>query len=274
MAQAYSAGAADWATGPALVYERLAERLVAFSPVPFAGSTVLDLGSGTGLGSRAALAAGGRVVATDVALGMLRQDFAQRPPATVGDALALPFRDGAFDIVLAAFSLNHLEHPELGVAEAARVGEVLLASTYAADDDHPVKGAVEAALGELGWTRPGWYDVVKQSMSAWGTVDQATKVIVQGGMRPVRVERLEVLFPELLPPDMVAWRMGLAQSGPFVAALPPELRARAVRRALELLGPGPGPLVRRVIFLAAAQGGERSGDVPLQRLGVVARPGH
>ncbi len=250
--RAYSDSAVQWADGPGRVDGQLADLLVAFSPVPLSGSTVLDLGSGTGLASGAARAAGARVIAADLALGMVFENRDQRPPATVGDAMALPFRDGAFDVVLAAFSLNHLERPEAGVAEAARVGGVLVASTYAVDDDHPVKGAVEVALAEVGWTSPAWYHAVKQSMATWGTVDAATSVIGRGGMQPIRVQKMEVAFPDLRPQDMVAWRMGLAQSAPFVASLSPDRRAGTVQRAMELLGPDPPPLVRRAIFLAAA----------------------
>jgi hypothetical protein len=90
-------------------------------------------------------------------------------------------------------------------------------------------------------------------MAAWGTVASATDVIERGGMLPLRVERVEVEFPELRPEDMVAWRMGMAQSAAFVSALPPEARLACRQRALDLLGPSPPPLVRRAIFLAAAR---------------------
>ena len=46
---AYSAGASAWASGPARVYQPLAELLVDFSPLPLGGRLVLDLGSGTGV---------------------------------------------------------------------------------------------------------------------------------------------------------------------------------------------------------------------------------
>jgi SAM-dependent methyltransferase len=248
---AYTAAAAQWTGGPARVYDRLADLLVAFSPVPLRGAWALDLGSGTGVGSRAASAAGARVIAADLSIGMLLQGRDGRPPAAVADASALPFRDAAFDVVLAPFSLNHLDRPALGVREAARVGGTLVASTYAADDDHPAKLAVERALTEVGWTRPAWYDALKTSMAVWGTVEAATAVIEQGGMTPLTVEGREILFPELGSEDIVAWRMGLAQSAAFVAALAPDVRVECVRRAVGLLGRDPEPLARRMIFLAA-----------------------
>jgi SAM-dependent methyltransferase len=249
---AYSAGASAWASGPARVYQPLAKLLVDFSPVPLGGRLVLDLGSGTGVGSRAALSAGARVIAADLALGMLLCGRDDRPPAAVGDALALPFRRAAFDIVLAPFSLNHLDDPAAGVREAGRIGDLLVASTYAADDEHPAKAAVEQALSEVGWQRPPWYAPMKSAMAAWGTIDNATAVIERGGMRPRRVERREITFPDLGPADMVAWRMGLAQSAGFVDALDPATQRTVFKRALGLLGPDPEPIVRRVIFLAAS----------------------
>jgi len=253
VADAYSAGAGAWAEGPAAVYGRLAERLVAFSPEPLAGRLVLDLGTGTGLAARAAEAAGARVLAADLALGMLVPGRAGRPPAVAADAVALPFRGGALDVVLAAFALNHLDDPAAGVAEAGRAGRLLVASTYAADDDHPVKAAAETALFEAGWERPAWYPRLKAAMAAWGTVEAVAAVVERGGLRPHRVKRHEVAFPELGPSAMVAWRLGLAQSAAFVERLDPPARRRVVDRALELLGDGPPPLVRRVIFLAAGR---------------------
>ena len=255
LAAAYSVSAEAWTRGPTRLYGRLAELLVAVSPVSFDGALVLDLGAGTGVGSRAAAAAGARVIAVDLALGMLVADRERRPPAIVGDAVAMPFTSGSFDVVLAPFCLNHLSEPSAGVAEAARVlrrGGVLLASTYAADDDHEVKAAVDQALSEAGWAPPAWYGEVKAAMASWGTVDAAAAPLERGGLAPLLVERREVAFPELTPLDLVAWRLGMAHTAPFVAGLDQPRRDELVRRALELLEPDPAPLVRRVIFLAAA----------------------
>lgn len=254
LAAAYSLSADAWSRGPTRLYGRLAELLVAASPVPFRSALVLDLGAGTGVGSRAATAAGARVIAVDLALGMLLADRERRPPAVVGDAVALPFLPASFDVVLAPFCLNHLNEPSAGVAEAARVlrqDGVLLASTYAADDDHMVKAAVDQALSEAGWSAPAWYGDVKAAMASWGTVDAAAAAIERGGMAPVLVERREVTFSELTPLDLVAWRLGMAHTAPFVAGLDQPRRDDLAQRALALLGPDPPPLVRRVIFLAA-----------------------
>jgi SAM-dependent methyltransferase len=251
LADAYTQGASAWVDGPSLVYGPLADRLVEFSPTSLAGRSVLDLGSGTGLGSRAALAAGASVVATDLAPGMLMIDRDDRPPAAAGDALALPFRDRAFDVVLAPFSLNHLPDAVAGVREAGRVGSLLLASAYADDDDHPATAAVEAALVELGWERPDWYAMLRTAMHAWGTVLAAATAVISGGLHLARVEKLEIEFPELGPRDLVGWRMGMAQHTPFLEGLSAEARAGAAARAVELLGIDPPLLVRRVIFVAA-----------------------
>jgi SAM-dependent methyltransferase len=152
--------------------------------------------------------------------------------------------------------LNHLDEPAIGVREAARVTKrdgIVLASTYAADDDHPVKAVVDRALAEEGWAAPGWYRELKSAMAAWGTVDAAIAAIERGGLRPLVVERREVEFADLSPGQLVDWRLGIAHIAPFVGALEPSARRRVHERALELLGPQPKALVRRVIFLAAQQ---------------------
>lgn len=244
-AAAYSAGAEAWAEGPMRLYGRLAEELVGRCPIDLHGRSVLDLGAGTGAASIAAREAD--VIAVDNAIGMLLSGRAARPPAAVGDALALPFRDRAFDVVIAAFVLNHLAEPASGVREAGRVArEHVLAATYAADDDHPVRQAVTCALVEAGWSSPAWYREFT-SRRSWGTIEAATAAVERGGLTPVCVEDVRVPFPDLGPRELVRWRMGMAQCAAFVASHD----ARAIEmRALELLGDA-APVVRSVIFITA-----------------------
>jgi 2-polyprenyl-3-methyl-5-hydroxy-6-metoxy-1,4-benzoquinol methylase len=87
------------------------------------GVRVLDVGCGLGTLSAAAAARGADVTGVDLAEGMLAEARRRHPSIefVLGDAEALPFADGAFDVALGAFVVNHLPHPERAAAELARV---------------------------------------------------------------------------------------------------------------------------------------------------------
>ncbi|MFC4852086.1 class I SAM-dependent methyltransferase [Actinophytocola glycyrrhizae] len=95
---------------------RVAERFVPWLGVP-AGQRWLDVGCGTGALSAAALAAGAEVTGVDPSPGFL----AGRRGVVVGDARALPFADGRFDVVVAGLVLNFVPDPARALAEQARV---------------------------------------------------------------------------------------------------------------------------------------------------------
>jgi ubiquinone/menaquinone biosynthesis C-methylase UbiE len=255
VAGAYSATGGAWQHGPGRVYDRLAEVLLARSPVPVRGCRVLDVGAGTGAASRAALAAGATaVIALDPAVGMLAHDASWRAPAVAGDALALPFAAATFDVAVAAFSLNHLTDPVGGLREMARVtrcGGALLASSYAADDIHPAKVAVEAALASHGWKPEGWYATMKaEAVPLLATVDACAAAADAAGLEAV-VEPLRVALPELDARDLIAWRLGLAQHAPFLGRLTPGQQDAVVVEALNRLGDAVPPLVRSILVVGA-----------------------
>jgi len=251
---AYSGSA--WERGPARIYNRLAEIVVAALPVAVAGGSALDLGAGTGAATRALQAAGAaRIVAVDAAVGMLTHDAARRPPGVAGDALALPFAAAAFDGTVAAFSLNHLSDPAAGLSEAARVtrpGGGLAASAYAEDDDHPVKHAVQAALSARGWTPEPWYEALQvDAAPKLATVDAARAAAESAGLH-ADVDQLRVPFPDLDATALIAWRLGLAQHAPFFDALPTDADRTAVTEdAATRLGDSWPPLERSIILLRA-----------------------
>lgn len=256
-AAAYSATGGTWEAGPNRIYDRLAEVLVARAPVPLTGRTVLDVGAGTGAVSRAAHAAGaGAVVAVDAAFGMLAHGASARPPAVVGDVVALPVADGAVDAAVAAFSLNHLGDPAAGLRELARVtrpGGCLLASAYAADDTHPVKGVVEGVLEDRGWAAEPWYRAVQEEAAPrLATPDQAAAVVHDAGLE-AEVTTVRVPFPDLGPRDLVAWRLGLAQHAPFVSRLGPGARVQVEADALARLGVEVPTLVRSMVVVVAVR---------------------
>ena len=160
----YGASAQAWADGPARLYAVLAQALVAAAPVPVTGRLVLDLGSGTGVAGRAALTAGAhRVVAADLAPAMLRRGGAALHPVAA-DAIALPFRDRSFDLVLAAFCVNHLTSIVTGLREARRVSPAIAASTFAAGWSYPAKDALDEVLHTSGFRPPAWHIALKQDI--------------------------------------------------------------------------------------------------------------
>jgi SAM-dependent methyltransferase len=100
-----------------------------------AGARVLDLGTGGGRHAYEVLRRGGHVAALDRDLAELRRvaglvtamaDAGEAGAGggalvLAGDALRLPFRDGAFDRVIVAEVLEHLPDDEAALAEIVRV---------------------------------------------------------------------------------------------------------------------------------------------------------
>ncbi len=74
------------------------------------GEKVLDLAAGTGTSSEPMIDAGARVVSCDFSLGMLANGKRRRSDLVMvaGDALRLPFCDGAFDAVTISFGLRNV----------------------------------------------------------------------------------------------------------------------------------------------------------------------
>jgi len=99
------------------------------------GHRLLDLGCGGGRHAFEALRHGATVVALDYAFEELRavlgvmgamseaREVAPEVTGAVvnGDALALPFPDGAFDRIIASEVLEHIWADELAIAELVRV---------------------------------------------------------------------------------------------------------------------------------------------------------
>ena len=248
----YDAAAGDWAGGPGSMYEPLAQSLVAAAPVPLAGGLVLDLGAGTGVAGRAALAAGARrVVAADLSEGMLRRG--RSGTQVVANAVALPFRADRFDLVLAAFCLNHLDRVEDGLAEARRVGAAIAASTFAPGWTHPAKDAADGALRSFGYQPPDWYAALAPGSRA-GHPEVLAESAAAAGFTHAQVRTVAVPTGLATPAELVSWRLGMAHYAPFLRSLDPSGRAaarRAAERAVAAATPA-GPLVVSMAVLTAS----------------------
>ncbi len=87
------------------------------------GEKVLDLAAGTGASSEVFAEAGAQVVPCDFSLGMLAVGKQHRAGLSfvAGDALHLPFADGAFDAVTISFGLRNVVGVDAALTELRRV---------------------------------------------------------------------------------------------------------------------------------------------------------
>ena len=149
---------------------------------------------------------------------MLRRDGPGAAPGAA-DAAALPFRDGRFDLVLAAFCLNHLASLAAGLAEARRVGGALAASTFAPGWTHPAKDAVDEVLRAVRLPPAG----LVLRPSAPGSRGQRSGAAGRGGGRG-RLRRRAGAHDSVptglsAPAELASWRLGMAHFAPFLRSL-------------------------------------------------------
>jgi len=114
--------------GQVRLWRRVVARITGAKP----GERVLDLAAGTGTSTLTFTATGADAVACDFSLGMLQagqSKIGAGPPGSgrgrlgwvAGDALRLPFRDGAFDAVTISFGLRNVADTGAALAELRRV---------------------------------------------------------------------------------------------------------------------------------------------------------
>ena len=138
-----------------------------------APESVLDVGCGEGIVTRRiARSLDGRVVGLDVDSPRLRAAWdgaATRVEYVVGDAQALPFADGEFDLVSLVEMLQLVEDPDRALAEAARVARRAVIVTVPHEPLWRVlnvaRGAYVRALGDTPghlhhWSRRAIADLV------------------------------------------------------------------------------------------------------------------
>jgi ubiquinone/menaquinone biosynthesis C-methylase UbiE len=201
------------------------------------------------------------VVAADLAPAMLRRGGmgrgggagASRVHPVAADAAALPFRDGSFDVVVAAFCLNHMTSIVTGLREARRVGAAIAASTFAAEWSHPAKGAVDEVLAAAGFRPPAWHVALTCDIAPRaGDPEYLAASAASAGYTSVRVRTTEVDTRLSTPAQLASWRLGMAHVAPFLSGLDEPAR-EAVRQAAEsaVARTGAGPLVVSMVILMA-----------------------
>ena len=186
-------------------WRRRVARAVAAAP----DGPVLDLATGTADLALALRALDARrlVVGADFSEGMLREGRAKlaargerRVPLLAADALALPFRDGAFACVMSAFLLRNLEDLERGFREMRRVARPggLVLSLDIVRPATPVWDAlfgvyfnrVVPAIGALVARDRQAYTYLPQSVDRFLTPAELARLMEEVGLRHVRWQRL------------------------------------------------------------------------------------
>jgi demethylmenaquinone methyltransferase / 2-methoxy-6-polyprenyl-1,4-benzoquinol methylase len=183
--------------------DRLWRRIVARAVAAGPGERVLDLAAGTGTSSRAFTGAGAQCVACDFSLGMLQagaRKAATRVSFVAGDALALPFRDEAFDAVTISFGLRNVADADAALAELLRVtrpGGRLVVCEFGHLPGQRLNSLYErylaAALPLVARRLSGHaeaYGYLAESIAAWPAQPELARRIGAAGWRAVRWRNL------------------------------------------------------------------------------------
>ena len=183
----------DTYLGPWL-FEPYAADLVARLPAR-EGLRVLELAAGTGIVTRRlreALPPSATLVATDLNEAMV--DYARLAVASSSivwqqaDAEALPFDDGAFDVVVCQFGFMFLPDKVQGFREARRVlgaGGLLLANVWHARDENPYAQCAQELLDELFPDDPPRF---LDTPYGYGDHDRLRSDLAEAGWEDVRLE--------------------------------------------------------------------------------------
>lgn len=144
------------------------------------GDRVLDLAAGTATSSAVLAAGGAGVVGCDFSLGMLQVGARARHPGVelvAGDALRLPFADGAFDAVTVSFGLRNTADVDRSLVELLRVtrpGGRLVVCEFSAPTWTPLRTVyVEylmralPAVARRVSSDPAAYEYLAESIRAW-----------------------------------------------------------------------------------------------------------
>ncbi len=179
--------------GQARLWRRAVARAVDARP----DERVLDLAAGTGSSSLPFVAAGADVVACDFSIGMLRVGRRAHPRLRMlaGDALALPFRDGAFDTVTISFGLRNVHDVCAALTEMARVtrpGGRLVVCEFSHPTWRPFRtvysGYLMSALPKVARrvsSNPEAYVYLAESIQAWPDQSRLADRIASAGWSDV-----------------------------------------------------------------------------------------
>jgi demethylmenaquinone methyltransferase / 2-methoxy-6-polyprenyl-1,4-benzoquinol methylase len=191
--------------GQVRLWRKRVQRVLQAGP----GERVLDLAAGTGTSSMTFAESGANCVACDFSFGMLRAGQARltardplgdktrgRVAFAAGDALRLPFRDGAFDAVTISFGLRNVHGARDALAEMRRVtrpGGRLVVCEFSRITVEPLDmlyrrylTGVLPAVARRAARNPEAYEYLAESISDWPAQRELADVIRAAGWSAVR----------------------------------------------------------------------------------------
>jgi len=191
--------------GQVRLWRRRVRRILAAGP----GDRVLDLAAGTGTSALTFAGSGADTVACDFSLGMLRAGQARlaksdplrtktrgRVAFAAGDALRLPFKDGAFDAVTISFGLRNVHGTREALAEMRRVtrpGGRLVVCEFSEITIGPLDmlyrrylTGVLPAIARRAARNPEAYEYLAESINDWPAQRELADVIRAAGWSAVR----------------------------------------------------------------------------------------
>jgi demethylmenaquinone methyltransferase/2-methoxy-6-polyprenyl-1,4-benzoquinol methylase len=190
--------------GQVRLWRRAVARITGTRP----GERVLDLAAGTGTSTLTFTATGADAVACDFSLGMLQAGKARLARArgvrgsegrlgwVAGDALQLPFRDGAFDAVTISFGLRNVADTSAALAEMRRVtrpGGRLVVCEFSTITIAPVdmlyrRYLMKAlpAIARRVARSPEAYEYLSESIADWPAQPELASLMEEAGWTSVR----------------------------------------------------------------------------------------
>jgi demethylmenaquinone methyltransferase/2-methoxy-6-polyprenyl-1,4-benzoquinol methylase len=195
--------------GQVRLWRRTVARITGAKP----GERVLDLAAGTGTSTLTFTATGADAVACDFSLGMLQAGHAKigagpgedghgRLGWVAGDALRLPFRDGAFDAVTISFGLRNVADTGAALAEMRRVtrpGGRLVVCEFSAITIAPVDMLyrryllhVLPAIARRTARNPEAYEYLAESIVDWPAQRELAGLIKAAGWSAARWRNLSL----------------------------------------------------------------------------------
>jgi demethylmenaquinone methyltransferase/2-methoxy-6-polyprenyl-1,4-benzoquinol methylase len=168
------------------------------------GQRVLDLAAGTGVSTAELRRSGAYAVACDFSLGMLRAGRLHRErrqvPFVAGDALHLPFADGAFDAATVSFGLRNVADVPHALQELARVvrpGGRLVICEFSRPTFAPFRFVyLNYLMRALPWlarrvsSNPDAYVYLAESIRSWPAQEELGRMIATAGWTDVRFRNL------------------------------------------------------------------------------------